>query len=493
MSSRKPVSRPILWTPHPGPQSEFISASEFEVLYGGSAGGGKTDGLIYDAVGQMNHSASRALFLRRTFPELREVMDRCQVIFPKLGAEWRASDKRWRFSTGATFEFGFGQTWEEMQQYAGKEITWLGYDEIGNLAEERCWTFLHSRIRTTDKTLKTYARATANPGGAGHAWLKRRFVEATDNGKKVYRDSVTGLTRRFIPAKVRDNPSLIDANPQYIAQLMQLPETLRLQLLDGDWNVGAGFALSELGETSHLIKPFEIPEHWYKFGGFDWGYSHNWWFTGAAQAPNGDVFVTHSIKSRRDLPDAIAKQIVDGTAGVRWGAIAAGLDCWHDNKSKGETGPTVAERLQAAGLPLVRATVSRVSGLNNLRWYVALTEAVLVNGVPVIKTRTPRLRFFDNASCRALVSHLRDIVTDPDRPEDALKVDADSETGVGGDDGYDTLRYTMMLRPYTAELIKNDTFDIRGGSTSTGRDHLVVPSMSDHPTSLFDGCQSLGE
>lgn len=487
------MQRPILWQPHPGPQSEFLAASEFEVLYGGAAGGGKTDGLIFDAVGHCNHPAARALFMRRTFPELREVMDRCQTIFPKLGGEWRASDKRWKFATGATFEFGYGETWEEMQQYAGQEITWLGYDEIGNLPEERCWTFLHSRLRSKDKTLKVYARASANPGGAGHAWLKRRFVEPTQNGKAVYRDPVTGLTRRFIPAKVKDNPALVDANPQYIAQLMQLPATLRDQLLEGNWDTGVGFALSELGESTHLVDPFEIPRHWYRFGGFDWGFEHPWWFGGGAQAPNGDVFVTHVIKGRRDLPDAIARQIVDGTKGVSWNAIAGGLDCWHDHKARGESGPTVAERLQAAGIPLVRATVSRVSGLNNLRWYTALTEAVPDPQnirETIIRPRIPRVRFFDIPACRALVNHLRDIVTDPDRPEDSLKVDASPETGEGGDDGYDMFRYMMMLRPFTAEPVKAEP----GHPWEHGKDHIVLPPASDKPFSeVLDGCQSLGD
>jgi hypothetical protein len=485
--------RPILWTPHPGPQSEFLAASEFEVLYGGAAGGGKTDALIFDGVGQMNHPAARAVFLRQTFPQLREVMDRCAAIFPQLGGEWRASDKRWRFTTGATFEFGYGQTWDEVQQYAGQEFTWLGYDEIGNLKEERCWTFLHSRLRSKDKSLKVYARASANPGGAGHAWLKRRFVEATNQGQVIYRDKDTGLTRRFIAAKVKDNPSLIDANPQYIAQLMQLPETLRKQLLEGDWNTGAGFALSELGETSHLVQPFDIPAHWYRFGGFDWGFEHPWWMTGAAQAPNGDVFVTHAIKGRRDQPDQIASSIVDGTRGVNWGAIAGGLDAWHDHKARGESGPTIAERLQAAGIPLVRATVSRVSGLNNLRWYCSLTEAVKnkATGLYDLIPRVPRVRFFDTPSCRALVSHLRDIVTDPDRPEDSLKVDADPETGLGGDDGYDTFRYMMMLRPYSAEPVKVQ--EPLGGNVSTGKDPLVIPPLEPEIVDAIDGGQYLGE
>lgn len=468
-----------MWSAHPGPQEEFLKASEYEVLYGGAKGGGKTDALIFDAVGQMNHPAASALFLRRTFPELREVSDRCHAIFPALGAEWRASDKRWRFSTGATFEFGYGESWEEVQQYSGREFTHLSYDELGNLKEERCWTFLQAQCRSKHKDVKVYIRASANPGGPGHAWLKRRFVEPTEKGKRVYRDPVTGLTRRFIPARVRDNPTLINANPLYLAQLQQLPETLRLQLLEGDWDTGSGFALTELGETTHLIPPLEIPPHWYHFAGFDLGFAHPWTFTGGVQAPSGDVYITHYLTGRQELPDVIADRIREETHGVKWGAVAGGLDCWHDHKARGESGPTTAERLQSAGIPLVRATISRISGLNNLRWYVALQNR-----------DHPKVRFFDTPSCRTLVDHLRNVVTDPDRPEDALKVDSDPETGVGGDDAYDAFRYMMMLRPYSPELIKKNTGPLIG-NVSSGRDHLVVPSPAEDDP--FGGGQTLGE
>lgn len=473
------MTRPALWQAQVGPQEAFLAASEFEVLYGGQKGGGKTDGLIYDAVGQMNHAAGKALFLRRTFPELREVMDRCQAIFPLLGAEWRASDKRWQFQTGATFEFGYAESWAEVQQFAGREYTWLGYDELGNLPEERSWLFLISCLRSRDRSCPVFARGSANPGGPGHAWLKRRFVEPTAKGIRVYRDPDTGLTRRFIPASVYDNPALLAANPQYVAQLKQLPEVLRRQLLEGDWDVGSGFALAELGETSHLIQPFEIPPHWYRFAGFDWGFAHPWWFVGAAQDTEGNVFVTHAATGRLELIDAIADRIKEVSGATRWGVVAGGLDCWHQRKAHGETGPTDAERLQASGLPLIKATVSRVSGLNNLRHYLTF------NG-----RTTPRLRFFDSPEVRKLVEQLRGIVTNPDRPEDSLKVDADSDTGIGGDDGYDALRYAMLLRPHTPAVAKAS----HGYSpqVSSGRDHLAVPETS-QPQSYVAGDQFLGD
>jgi hypothetical protein len=339
--------------------------------------------------------------------------------------------------------------------------------------------FLISRIRSKDKTLRVYARCSANPGGPGHAWLKARFVEPTDRGARTFVDPY-GLTRQFIPAKVRDNQILLDANPLYLAQLSSLPETLRKQLMDGDWDSGTGLALEELGEKTHLVDAFDIPPTWYRFAGFDWGFDHPWWFIGGAQDNEGNVYITHVVKSRRDLPDAIAARIKDVSDGTSWHVVAAGLDVFHEKRARGEYGPTIAERLQLAGLPIVRATISRVSGLNNLRWYLAK------KGRP-----QPKLRFFDTAPCRMLVNHLRGIVLDPDRPEDSLKTNADRDTGEGGDDGYDTLRYMMMLRPYL-NLDKPAPVGPIIGNVTNDQDPLVIPSVSDD-WSRNTGGQFLGD
>lgn len=433
----------------------------------------------------MNYPDARALFMRATFPELREVMDRAFALFPRLGADWRASDKRWTFPPhGSTIEFGYGETWSEVQQYVGQEFTALYYDELGKMPEERSWQLLLSRLRSKNPGTKVYARGSANPGGAGHAWLSRRFITPTKMGRVVVAEKFTDpldgstrvLTRRFIPSRVTDNKILLQNNPLYYAQLQQLPETLRRQLLDGDWNSGSGFALSELGETSHLVDPFEIPDHWDRFAGFDWGFAHPWWFVGGAQAPNGDVFVTHVVKGRRELIDAIGSQIKDlreGDRPVRWNVVAGGHDLWHDRKAHGENGPTDAERLQGFGIPLIKATISRVSGLNNLRWYTTL------NG-----RDHARVQFFNIPTVRALVEQLRTIVTDPDKPEDALKVDADPDTGEGGDDGYDAFRYMMMLRPYTKDPVIPAPFD--PPSLSTGRDRVIV-IPDDEQVAAFGG------
>ncbi len=455
----------MTWRPQPGPQTAFCAASEFEVLYGGAAGGGKTDALLYDPLDTMAHPGARALFLRQTFPELREVMDRAHATFSQH-ATWNGESRRWTFRSGATYEFGYCATWADVQRYQGQQYTAIAFDEIGNLAEERVWLFLLARLRSTSPALRVRARCSANPGGPGHAWLRRRFVDPTEGGRLVYRDPTTGLMRRFIPARLTDNPALLRANPHYAAQLEGLPELLRRQLLDGDWSAGMGLALEELDAAQHLVRPFPIPGHWTRWGGFDWGYSHPWVFVGSAADGDGNAYVTHVVRGRRQYPDQIAAKILEAISEnghpPKLQTVAAGHDCWHDVRARGDLGPTVAERLYAAGLLMDRANISRVSGLQNLRQYLSWRG----------RDRPPALQIFDTPGGRWLFQQLSGLVLDPDSTEDVLKVDADRDTGEGGDDGYDALRYGMMVRPYQPR--KAESADWLIPDRSENRDHDAV-------------------
>ena len=169
--------RPVLWAPHPGPQSAFLSSMAYEALYGGQAGGGKSDALLYGALRQVHYPRYRALILRRTFPELRELMDRALTTFGQTRGRWTEQSKRWTWPSGATVEFGYCATFADALQYQGQEFTFIGFDELGQIQEERVWTYLMSRCRQSAPDLVLQMRASANPGGPGHAWIKARFVD----------------------------------------------------------------------------------------------------------------------------------------------------------------------------------------------------------------------------------------------------------------------------------------------------------------------------
>lgn len=467
---------PVLWQPHPGPQSRFLESSAYEVLYGGAAGGGKTDALLFGQLRQIDHPAYRALFLRRTFPELREVIDRTHAVFPQLGAEWSEQNRRWKFPSGAVLEFGYCETYRDVFRYQGQQYAQIAYDELGQVAEERIWTYLMSRNRAAAPGLSVGMRASANPGGPGHYWLKRRFVDAC--GTLGGSADVNGQSRAYIPAVLSDNPTLMANDPAYAARLSQLPEMEYRWLALGDWSAGGGLAFPELAyRDRYLIPVAPVPMHWQGFAAFDWGYSHPFAYGLFVADEDGGVILVDSCHGRQMQADAIADRWTRTieSAGMK-GKVkytAAGHDCWADIKARSEHVPTLAEQFARSGYALTRASISRVSGLQNMRAYLAPG----LNGIP-------KFRLFDTPGNRKVFEVLESRVSDPDDIEDVLKVDAD-QSGLGGDDPYDMVRYGLASRPLRSKK-SWEVEQYQHGSPQTMRD----PSMTYKPGIGYVGLET---
>lgn len=453
----------VMWTPNSEVQRAALQASEFEVFYGGAKGGGKSDWLVAGAMRQVEFPEYKALLLRHTFPELAELIRRSHRYFPRLPQKprWNGELKAWVFpdptskhgAQGAMVQFGFCERLEHVERYQGGEWGFIGFDELGNCPEERIWEDLLKEIRCPNPMVVRMARGTGNPGYAGHAWCKRRFVTSTDKGKKIHRFELKlpdgtelRLERRFFPAKVTDNP-VYAKDPHYLAVLHSLPETRRKQLLEGDWDVGLGLALEELGEE-HMVPAFEPPSHWTRFGGFDWGYNHKWVAFEACADEDGHVWLVDTVRGWRDLPHEISESISRRLNIHLMRYMSAGHDTWHERKARGENAPSVAETMIKSGIPLVKANQDRIHGLNNLRDYLSY-KGRAPGGADI----DPFLRIMETEGNRWLFEQCRDMVVDPDDVERPLKVDANPDTGEGGDDGFDALRYGMASRPQVAPQI----------------------------------------
>lgn len=281
----------IIWTPQPK-QAEFMRRTEYECLYGGAAGGGKSDSLLCEALRQVHIPNYRGIIFRRTYPELEGLISRSMELykpaFPK--AKYNVSEKRWGFPSGAKIFFGYMQYEKDWSNYQGKAYDFIGFDELTHFTYLQ-YMRLMGRNRPTGPGTIIYIRATANPGGVGHLWVKDRFIDAappmtpiigeykvmTPEGEKKYRRS-----RIFIPASVFDNKKLLENDPGYIVTLASLPEAERNAMLYGDWNTFSGKVFKEFVDDpahyedqrfTHVIKPFKIPGHWKIIRGFDFGYA----------------------------------------------------------------------------------------------------------------------------------------------------------------------------------------------------------------------------
>lgn len=234
------------WTPTPK-QAEYLAANEFEVLYGGAAGGGKTAAMVIDALGLWQnailHSDYKAIIFRPTYPELRELEKRMLELYPLVypGAEFNKTDHIWHFPSGAEIYTSYMQTEDDRYRWQSFEFQFVGFEELTQWPTDVGYTYLFSRVRTSNPALRCMVRANTNPGGRGHKWVRQRWGIQNDGGPTLSKQIVTLasgeqrlISRRFIPARLADNPYL---GADYEATLLLLNEMQRRALLSGRWDV----------------------------------------------------------------------------------------------------------------------------------------------------------------------------------------------------------------------------------------------------------------
>lgn len=483
----------IAFKPHTGAQTEFMSFSGRYALFGGAAGGGKSEVLRFDPFRQVvvetsrlslpekhphwipkGGSRGRSIFFRRTMPELREVMDRCSRDFELIapGVVWSAVDKTWTFPCGYKYMFGQMEEDGDWRKYLGFEFTWIGFDELTTFTEVQ-FDWLDTRLRTTDPVLKDMLsmRAGTNPVGAGVEWVKRRFVDVAppntpvtrrvkvkvynDNGELAGEETVD-RQQIFIPAKVTDNKSM-DAT-EYAATLSSHSLTIRRQLLEGNWDhVSGAFLADEWDPSVHICKPFKIPKGWYKFRSGDYGYTKNssiqWW----AVDQDGNLVCYRSLTIKRHTAEMLGYRIREiEMENDEWDVVAGRskltgpLDaaCWSTELTRG--GPTIAETMQIIGVMWFRSTKDRPATANEMRQRLISRSAH-----PTLKDKAgkplmcvPGARWFSTCwTAEGKKGRTGPIITLPRLPADENNPDVPDTDA--DDDDYDSAGYAVMSRPLT--------------------------------------------
>jgi len=423
------VDSKIIFRPNEGPQTDFLAAPETDVLYGGAAGGGKSYAMLVDPLRFAHRAAHRALILRRSMPELRELIDKSRELYPQAfpGCKFREVEKIWTFPSGAKLEFGFLERDADVYRYQGQAYSWIGFDEITHLTTEFSWNYLASRLRTTDPSITPYMRCTANPGGVGATWVKKRYVSPSPpNESYVGKD---GLTRRFIPARLEDNPYL-STDGRYEQMLKALPDVQRRQLLEGNWDITEGAAFTEFDLAVHVVTPFEIPVGWERVKGIDYGYaSESSCIWGCVDPTDGTLIIYRELY-RKGLTGEVLAQVITNMELEDPYSVQGVLDTAAWNRT-GTTGPTVGETLQRAGHKLRRADKNRIQGKIQIHEYLRVQPS-----------GRPKIQIFN--SCPNLIKELQSIPLDRSNPED---VDTHAP-----DHAYDALRYLIMSRPKVNDI-----------------------------------------
>lgn len=408
-------------------------------FYGGAKGGGKSKGLqLIMLLRRFRFSGSTGAIFRRTFPELEgnHIRPLFQA-FPELREYYNEGKKLLTLPNGSTLQFCHCSNENDITLYQGREFHDLAIDEAGQWTEPMFRTLLGSN-RSSIEGIKARAILTGNPGGLGHGWLKRLFIERRFNERERPEDY------SFIQALVNDNRALVSADPDYVRRLEAEPnEALRKAYLLGDWDIFAGQFFQEISKDVHLIKPFDIPRHWNRFGSYDFGYNHPAAFGWFAVDEDGNVYLYREFVKAQMRVDQFAREINKYEDTALLYPIVAGHDCWtmkgvlKDNAQP----PTVAEEFQTHGISLKKATIDRIQGAAQLRTYLAWQKKPPAN--------KPRLFIFD--TCPITFDTISRMIHDPDRVEDVLKIDATEGDPLSGDDAYDMIRYGMMSRPTLSE------------------------------------------
>lgn len=437
----------IPYKPQPRQQKYHQAREIDELLYGGAAGGGKSEATIWDTLKYgLQYPGSRQVIFRRTFPDLqRSIIMRTLQVYPKELCKYNQSKHEWTLINGSIIELAYWDNDSNYMNYQGAEYDQIRWEELTQF-EEKWYIYMLSRLRGS----KPYPRAvksTTNPGGVGHSWVKRRFIdigpaetihhihETDDNGTPLYdRDKKPVISRRiFIPANVFDNQALIDNDPGYLTRLQMLPDAERKQLLEGDWDTFAGQYFSEFSRGIHVIDPFEIPHDWKRFRMMDEGYNDPFVCLWGALDREGNLFIYRELIQSKLLSSEQAQKVNAMTPqGERIDYTVGDTSFWNKGKADGKA---PYEVFIEHGISMMQATKERVNGWKRVReWLHPYDDTDPVTGET---HKTARLKIFN--TCRGLIEAIPSMVVDETYPEDVAEHPLDHAP--------DALRYGLMSRP----------------------------------------------
>ncbi len=382
-------------------QLAFVRAQADEVLFGGAAGGGKSFGQVIDALAYaVRYPGSRQLILRRTMPELeRTLVHSAQALYPRALYSYNKTSRTGRFVNGSVLEFGYCGSESDVYRYQSAEYDLIRFDELTHFTEHM-YLYLISRLRGANGFPKQ-VKSTTNPGGVGHEWVKRRFIDP--GPPDVPFDARPG-TRIFLPARLRDNRFLLEQDAGYIERLRSLPQEEQRALLDGEWDILQGRYFTEWSRQIHLIEPFDLPASWRRVFTMDYGLDMlaGYWI---ACAPQGWAYVYREVYEPGHIISSAARRILSMTR-EEISAWYAPPDLWNRRQ---ETGRSAAEIFAENGVLLTRASANRVAG-----WY-AMKE-LLHPCADEQGRRTARLVFFN--SCVNAARCIPAIQRDENNPND---------------------------------------------------------------------------
>lgn len=414
-------------------QKLFCQSRKRYTGYGGARGGGKSHVLRIKALGgALTYPGIRILIVRREYPELEQgIILPMRKMIPAELASYNGGMRMFTFYNGSIIKFGHYGSGDDLE-YQGLEYDWIFIDEATQFTEAQFRT-LGACLRGASK-IPRRMYLTCNPGGIGHAWVKRLFVD------REYKEDENPNDYMFIHATVDDNPQLLEASPEYKQMLDMLPEDVRRAWRYGDWDALAGTFFPEFKKDTHVIEPFyKIPSEWRKYRAFDYGldmFACLW----IAEDFDGRAYVYREVQQPNLIVSEAAKLALDLTPGDEHIEFTiAPPDMWNRQK---DSGKNMAEIFATNGVGLVRASNNRVQG-----W--AAEKEML----KPLKGPDDKPGLLVTSECRGLIRNIQLIQHDEKNPSDCA-VEPHDITHIN-----DALRYFCITRTLGAERAETPAED----------------------------------
>lgn len=422
-------------------QAQFCASRTLYTAYGGARGGGKTHVVRIKAVGgALKHPGIRILLVRRTYPELQSnhIEPIIKMVPASLGS-YNGQLKTMYFTNGSIIRFGHYQGDISENEYQGQEYDWIFMDEATQFTE-RQFRYLGGLLRGVNDIPERFY-LTCNPGGVGHQWVKRLFIDRKFKVSDDPEECEDPNDYTFIPARVEDNTHLMKTSPAYVKMLASLPEHIRRAHRYGDWDALSGAYFAEFSEARHVIEPFKIPDDWVRYRAFDYGLDMLacYW---VAVDYEGRCYVYRELTAEKQIVSDAAELILGCTLpDERIACTFAPPDIWSTQK---DTGKTMAEKFMECGVGIIRASNNRVQG------HLMIKELLkdMRDGKPGLLI---------TKECPHLIDDLKSIQADEKNPNDCAKQPHEVTHTVDG------LRYFCISRSMLPErmIVEDDDEDER--------------------------------
>lgn len=453
-------------------QSLFHQSVADECFYGGAKGGGKSVALVFEAVSYcLYYPQSRAFLFRESFPQLkRTLIYEFKDKIPKGLYKWNEQSQEARLLNGSVICFAYAETYEQAKRdYQGLSADFIGVDEVTQLEPELIRHLIISK--RSGKGYPTRFRATGNPGGIGHQFVKNRYIIPTGYGKNKYTDRIEHNGEvyeskiEFIPSTVYDNPYV---NKEYKFGLETASEFERQAYLLGNWDIFEGQYFEDFKGEAHVVEPFKIPDHWDKYASLDYGMDMAavLWY---AVDNFGRIYVYREMNQPKLTLSDCAKTVLSymekgEQSKIKY--IVASPDLWNKRQETMQSG---FEIMTAAGLKnLIKANNSRVPGWRALREYLSLKE-------DEYGEKSPSIFFFN--TCKTIIENIPMLQHDMRDPEDV-----DSKKNHDITHAPDSLRYFISSRPQRSKQTQKDEFNFfsrREKKTSVSQTFGFKSKLSD--------------